>query len=37
VTYPTPPSAQVADDEVLICCARPAQQEDEVQAIQLAL
>jgi len=27
----------VADDEVLICCARPAQQEDEVQAIQLAL
>ncbi|WP_277977725.1 pyridoxamine 5'-phosphate oxidase family protein [Pantoea endophytica] len=37
VTYPTPPSAQVADDEVLICCARPAQQEDEVKAIQLAL
>lgn len=37
VTYPTPPSAQVADDEVLICCARPAQQEDEVQALQLAL
>lgn len=37
VTYPTPPSAQVADDEVLICCARPAQQEDEVRVIQLAL
>lgn len=37
VTYPTPPSAQVADDEVLICCARPAQQEGEVQVIQLAL
>ncbi len=37
VTYPTPPSAQVADDEVLICCARPAQQDGEVQAIQLAL
>jgi ferredoxin-NADP reductase/predicted pyridoxine 5'-phosphate oxidase superfamily flavin-nucleotide-binding protein len=37
VTHLTPPSAQVADDEVLICCARPAQQEDEVQAIQLAL
>ncbi|MRT41503.1 2Fe-2S iron-sulfur cluster binding domain-containing protein [Enterobacteriaceae bacterium RIT702] len=37
VAYSTPPSAQVADDEVLICCARPAQQEGEVQAIQLAL
>lgn len=37
VTYQTAPSASVADDEVLICCALPAQQEGEEQAIHLAL
>lgn len=37
VTYQTPPSAKVAEDEVLICCAMPAQQEDDAEGIQLAL
>ncbi|WP_336778911.1 FAD-binding oxidoreductase [Pantoea sp. USHLN256] len=37
VTYKTPPSARVAEDEVLICCAQPAQQEGDEQAIHLAL
>ncbi len=37
VTYKTRPSAKVAEDEVLICCAVPAQQEGEIEAIQLDL
>ncbi len=37
VTYKTPPSARVAEDEVLICCALPAQQDGDEQAIHLAL
>ncbi|MGK3124621.1 pyridoxamine 5'-phosphate oxidase family protein [Candidatus Pantoea formicae] len=37
VTYKTAPSASVAEDEVLICCAVPAQQEGNAEPIQLAL
>lgn len=37
VTYTTQPGVALAEDEVLICCAMPAQTGDEVQAIQLAL
>ncbi|WP_343550884.1 pyridoxamine 5'-phosphate oxidase family protein [Pantoea sp.] len=37
VTYQTPPSAKIAEDEVLICCAMPAQQQDDAEGIQLAL
>jgi ferredoxin-NADP reductase/predicted pyridoxine 5'-phosphate oxidase superfamily flavin-nucleotide-binding protein len=37
VTYKTLPSASLADDDVLICCALPAQQDDKDQAIHLAL
>lgn len=37
VTYKTKPSANVAEDEVLICCAFPAQQEEDEKGIQLAL
>lgn len=37
VTYKTAPAAQVADDEVLICCAVPARQDDSAEAVQLDL
>ncbi|KGT92160.1 pyridoxamine 5'-phosphate oxidase family protein [Enterobacter cancerogenus] len=35
VTYTTRPSASVAEDEVLICCAVPAQQDGDVDEIHL--
>lgn len=37
VTYKTQPSAKLAENEVLICCAFPAQQQDDARGIQLAL
>src|SRR5690606_1433297 len=37
VTYIKEPTAQVDEDEVLICCAVPAQQQTEGDRIQLAL
>lgn len=37
VTYPTRPGMTLAQDEVLICCAVPAQVEDGNAAVQLAL
>lgn len=37
VTYKTLPSASVAEDEVLICCAVPAQQDGNIEPIQLEL
>lgn len=37
VAYPVPPSAAVAEDEVLICCAVPAHTEGDAPRLQLAL
>lgn len=37
VTYPTAPSASVAEGEILICCAQPAQQNGDIEPIQLEL
>lgn len=37
VTYIKEPSASVADDEVLVCCAVPAAQQDGDEGLQLAL
>lgn len=38
ITYITEPTASVADDEILICCAVPAQQENgEAESVHLAL
>lgn len=37
VTYLSPPSASVAEDEVLLCCAQPAAQGNEEEGIWLGL
>ncbi|MBK0124525.1 pyridoxamine 5'-phosphate oxidase family protein [Pantoea sp. S61] len=37
VTYTTAPSASVAEGEILICCAQPAQQNGDIEPIQLEL